>query len=173
MIPDCIIRSSFTVQKIFGMARAKTVLVPKKEVRHVLFVNNCTIFIQDVPNISCHANRPLAWGQELLCRDKYTDNRKKKYCGINLIACVQTAPPLKKNRRGTVCDLPLIIVFNTTWFFLECVENELIGYYPSIFTALKQRVLIETKKQSMGMSDQDIEIPPKSDRFEILFTEES
>ena len=31
-----------------------------------------------------------------------------------LIACVQTAPPLKKNRRGTVCDLLLLIVFNTT-----------------------------------------------------------
>ena len=58
------------------------------------------------------------------------------------LACVQTAPPLKKNRRGTVCDLPLIIVFHTTWFFLECVENDLIGYYPSIITSLKQRVLI-------------------------------
>ena len=33
--------------------------------------------------------------------------------GLYSLACVQTAPPLKKkkNRSGTVCDLPLIIVF--------------------------------------------------------------
>ena len=56
--------------------------------------------------------------------------------------CTDRPSPQKKNRRGTVCDLPLIIVFHTTWFFLECVENDLIGYYPSIITSLKQRVLI-------------------------------
>ena len=35
------------------------------------------------------------------------------------VACVQTAPPLKKkNRKGTVCDFPLVIVFRNNFAYI-------------------------------------------------------
>ena len=58
------------------------------------------------------------------------------------LACVLPPALRKKKPERSVCDLPLIIVFNTTGFFLEFVENDLIGYYPSIITSLKRRPFV-------------------------------
>ena len=45
------------------------------------------------------------------------------------VACVHVPPLLSKNQRRGVCDSPLVIVMEATCFFLEYVENDLIGLH--------------------------------------------
>jgi len=47
------------------------------------------------------------------------------------------APPLQKESGRSVSDLLWLSCSKTMWLFLECVENDVIGYFPYIITSLK------------------------------------